>query len=375
MKILVISNNYPSEAIPSRGVFVYNLIQQFAKLGHDVTVIAPVGVVSKMRLKQKRSYGEELCKVYRPQFISASNKKIFGFNTYRIAEWSQVMGVRRTIHRYAVEFDVVYAHFLTNAFIASEATRSYGKPVFAAIGESDLEVPRAQFRKGYFKNMIESINGYVAVSPLLKDKLVSFGVLKDKVIVKPNAVDFDVFYQRDKIRMRKKHNLPLDKKLVIFVGRFIDHKGPLRALEAARKVEDVRLIFVGAGDQVLNDSKIVFSDKIPFEVVPELLSAADVFVLPTQKEGSCNAIIEAMACGLPIISSKIAEVELQCDPSYAILVDPLDISAIRNAIEKVVMDAEKAKKMSENALAKSKRFNIKERANDILNFIGAPPHP
>ena len=369
MRILVISNNYPSESIPSRGVFVYNLIQQFAKLGHEITIVAPVGLLQKTNPSEKGYYGEELGKVYRPKFVSASTKNFFGFNTYRVAELSQIWQVKKTVARNEIEFDVIYAHFLTNAFIAAGALYSFGKPIYAAIGESDLDVPKSRFSPSYFKKVSNRIKGFVAVSPFLKDKLVSYGINENKITIKPNAVDFSTFYKREKIKMRTKHNLPLDKKLLIFVGRFIDHKGPLRLLEAAREIKDVCLLFVGSGDQKIEGEKVVFCDKTPSEVVPELLSASDVFVLPTQKEGSCNAIVEAMACGLPIVSSNIPEVQVQCDPSFSILVDPTDVLAIRNAIENIISNSNRLETMSAAALDYSRNFDIRNRAKSILEFI------
>ena len=87
MKILVISNNYPSTSLPTYGVFVYNLIQKFAKLGHEVSVIAARSIwYIPGANNEKISYGDELATVYYPKTITASNKQIFNFNTHLIGE-------------------------------------------------------------------------------------------------------------------------------------------------------------------------------------------------------------------------------------------------------------------------------------------------
>lgn len=369
MKILVISNNYPSNYAPNHGVFVYNLIQQFAKQGNEVTVISPQGISLKKKVQQNTNYGDELCKVYRPEFISTSAKKLFNFNTYRIGEKGQINAIRKVVKDNNIEFDVVYAHFITNAIIAVNALSSYKKPIYAAIGESNIDKSKSLFNSGYFNKSISRIDGFIAVSSKLKDKLLSFGVIEENIVVRPNSVDFNRFYLRGKVEMRKKHNLPLDKKLIIFTGRFIHHKGPLRILEATRNMKDVGLIFVGNGNQNLEDNKILFKGKVPSEIVPELLSCADLFVLPTLQEGSSNATVEAMACGLPIVSSDIPEVQDQCDSSFSILVDPLNVSAIERAIKDILFNKEKLESMSNNAITYSKRFDIQERAKSILEFI------
>jgi glycosyltransferase involved in cell wall biosynthesis len=371
MKILVVSDNYPSLQRPARGVFVYNLIQQFARMGHTVHIIAPEGILAKSS-KIEKDYGKELGTVYRPKFLNASAKSIFGFNTYRIGEYGQIRAVRKVVKRHKIEFDVVYAHFLANAFIAVEALSEYNKPVYAAIGEyNNLEVRKAYYSNAYFSSILEKISGYIAVSPQIKDRLMSYGAEEDKIMIKPNAVNVDVFHPRNKQEMRSKYNLPKDKILVIFVGRFIENKGPKVLLKATENQEDIGLIFVGSGVQnpELEGDHVVFKKSVSSKEVPELLSAADLFVLPTWHEGSCNAIVEAMACGLPIVSSDIPEVHVQCEPSFSILVDPRNVNAVESAISSIVSNKEKREEMSRNALQNSKNFEIGERAASILNFI------
>ncbi len=370
MKVLVVSNNYPTERMPYHGTFVYQLIQQFAKLGHEVTVIRPTYLIPKKVLLKKYNYGEELATVYRPKYLSTSAKSIFGYNTYHIGERFQMNAVKKVVEKNKIEFDVVYAHFFTNAFIAIGALASYNKPIFAAIGEYlHIDIRRAYYKPEFYNKTIAKIAGFIAVSPQIKEKLLSLGINEEKIVVRPNGVNFNVFFPRDKNKMRKKYKLPLDKKLVIFVGRLYKDKGPKKLLEAVESIDGVNLIFVGTGEEELQSEKIVFKERVPAKQVPELLSAADVFALPTLHEGSCNAIVEAMACGLPIVSSDIPEVRVQCKPSFSVLVDPLNVEAIHGAIEGIVCDQKKMDLMSEKALEHAKQFDIWERAENILKFL------
>lgn len=369
MKVLVVSNNYPSETAPNAGIFVYNLIQQFAKLGHEITIIS----AEKIRLKKSKinySYGTELGHVYRPKVISASAKNIWGFNTYRIGEQAQIYAVKNVVKKNHLKFDVVYAHFLSNAFIAIQALSSFNVPIYVAVGEyNNLKVRRGYYKPEFYKRTLNKINGFIAVSPQIKERLQEHGVDKNKIIIKPNAVNFDLFFQRDKVKMRNKYNLPLDKKLIIFVGRFIENKGPLKLLEATESIDGLGLIFVGSGGQKLESDKILFKDKVSLDKVPELLSAADLFVLPTLHEGSNNAIIEAMACGLPIVSSDIPEIQYQCNSTFSILVDPQNVSALSEAIIEILSNKKKLMDMSKNAIQAAKKFNIVDRAKGIIEFI------
>ncbi|PIB23024.1 hypothetical protein BFP75_11010 [Maribacter sp. 4G9] len=349
-------------------MFVYNLIQQFCKLGHKVTVISPDNIMS-VKVKKVKSYGEELCTVYRPKVFSLSSIQLGSFNTYRIAELAQIRAIQKTVKNNNIEFDFVYAHFLMNGIVAVNALNNYAKPVFTAIGESDLTSFTKRYPKSYFNRSVKRINGFVAVSNKLKDQLIGYGVTPERILMKPNAVDLNKFYSRDKKEMRVKYELPMDVKLIAFVGRFMHHKGPLRVLDAVNELDNVGILFIGSGPQNPEGKSVVFKGSLPSYKIPEILSAADLFVLPTQKEGSCNAIAEAVACGLPVVSSDIPEVRDQCDSSYSILVDPLDVDAIRIAIDSIVNNQKVAKEMSDNALRASKNFEIGERAAAILSFI------
>jgi len=373
MKILVVSNNYPSTDAPTYGVFVYNLVQKFVELGHEVTVISNRSVWGFLSIgKKRKSYGEELATVYYPKSISASNKWIMGFNTHKIGEKFGVIASKKVVENNELEFDVVYAHFLVNGIIAVKAFSDLGKPIFVAEGElKNINKRKAYYKPEDYLNLISQITGFIAVSPQIKDNLIEVGVPEEKIIIKPNAVDFNRFYRRDKIEMRKKHNLPLNKKLVIFVGRFVVDKGPLRVLDAIKNMKDVGAIFVGSGSQNLISDQIVFKNKVTSDLVPELLSASDLFVLPTLHEGSCNAIVEAMSCGLPIVSSDIPEIQFQCEPSSSILVDPMNTDAIGKAIHEILCDDNKQNAMSQCALEYSKQFEITNRAESILNYIQA----
>ncbi|PKA96794.1 glycosyltransferase involved in cell wall biosynthesis [Flavobacteriaceae bacterium MAR_2009_75] len=372
MRILIISNNYPSEEAPTYGVFVYNLVQQFVKLGHEITVIAPRTIWKKPLIGQraKQNYGEELATIYRPYVVSASNKQIFNFNTHLIGEKFMVKAVRETVKKENLQFDVVYGHFLVNGIIAVKALSYLGKPIFVAEGElKNINLRKTYYKDSDYQNLISKIEGFIAVSPQIKDNLIEVGVNSDKITISPNAVDFNQFFKRDKVEMRMKHKLPLDKKLVIFVGRFVHDKGPSRVLKAVENIDNTEIIFIGGGSDELISDKIVFKDKVPTNEVHEYLSAADIFVLPTLHEGSCNAIVEAMACGLPIISSDIPEIRFQCEPEFSILVNPLSVEAIHEALNNTLFNDEKLMEMGVNALKYSKKFDITQRAKNIINFM------
>jgi glycosyltransferase involved in cell wall biosynthesis len=278
--------------------------------------------------------------------------------------------VERTVKKHRIEFDIIYSHFLRNAFVSLEALKKNKKPFIAAVGENKgFELTKSWLGARKFDELITKISGFVTVSEQIKEKLLSHNIPEQKVIVEPNATDLFIFRKMDKQQFRKKYEIPMNHFIVAFTGNFIESKGPHRVLQAIEGLENVSAIMIGRGPIELKSSQIVFNQRVPGHLVPELLNCADIFVLPTLHEGSNNSIIEAMACGLPIISSDIPEVRSQCDPSFSILVNPMNINEIRDSVVKLAGNQQLRETMSENAMVWSKRFDLNQRASNILEFI------
>jgi glycosyltransferase involved in cell wall biosynthesis len=114
---------------------------------------------------------------------------------------------------------------------------------------------------------------------------------------------------------------------------------------------------------------VLFQGEVPHEDVPIWLSAADVFVLPTLNEGCSNAILEALFCGLPIVSSDLPFNHDILDDQVAVLVDPQDVQAITQAVFALVDSTERRLAMSQAALQRSKSFRLADRARNVLAFL------
>jgi len=372
MNILVIaSNNYPSTSEPQKGTFVYKLIQEFAKK-HQVYVFAPEKRFVTQN-KQDLIYGDEAAVVFRPKFITLSNKNILGFNTYNVGQKSLVSSLKK-VYQTIEKVDFVYAHFLSNALIAQEALEEYNVPIFAAVGEyKNIDIVKAYYKEKNYYELIHKLRGFIAVSPQVEKKLLGLNVAnQENCIMAPNGANRIRFKPvTNKNELRKKLNLPIDKKIILFVGRFQHDKGPKRVLEALEllNIKEFKLVLLGVGSQDLESSFIHFKGKVKNEYVAEYMAAADVFVLPTLHEGSSNVIVEAMASGLPIISSDIPEIKVQCTDEFSILVDPMSIESLAQAIDFILSNPSKKNKMSLAARSHSKLFDIENRAQNILNFI------
>ena len=212
--------------------------------------------------------------------------------------------------------------------------------------------------------------GFIANSSALRRTLIQeVSLPSDRIRVFPNGADLARFRPGNRSAARQRFGLPQEGFIVASVGNFLVTKGVARVGEAINGLTGVSGVFAGSGPVPPRASNIALCRRVPHSEMPDLLSACDVFVLPTVIEGSCNAIVEAMACGLPVISSigEFNDDVLSADMS--IRVDPLDVAAIRQAILKLRDDEALRIRMADAALLHSRRFDINHRAQRVLAFM------
>ena len=113
----------------------------------------------------------------------------------------------------------------------------------------------------------------------------------------------------------------------------------------------------------------MFCQAIKHEKIPAFLNACDIFVLPTLSEGCCNATIEAMACGLPIVSSDLPFNYDVLNETNSVLIDPTSVDEIRDAIKQIKNDSDLRQRLSRGALETAEKLTIEARANRIIKFI------
>jgi len=378
--ILFVTFGYPTPKKPNKYIFLQQLVATIAQLGVHCTVINPVKLWSLPALPiiSKVHYpGSGRIKIIRPRFPSFSTKSIGGINTSIITQWMFERAAMRAVNMMNIEPDAFYGHFLYHGGAAAvNLGKKNNKPSFVAAGESvsdDREILWSLYPFGLARaqNDFRDVSGMIAVSKLLEQTLQDqLKINEDRIRVFPNGVDLSVFFQREKKECRTALGLPQEKFIAIFVGTFNHNKGVDRLLEAVKGFKtEIGLVLLGDGPIKPEGTSIYHKGIVAHQQVAEWLSAADVFVLPTLAEGSSNSILEAMACGLPIISSKGDFNTDIMDDTVGISVNPTDISEIRNAIIKLKNDQDLRQAMSIASLEKAKQFDIQLRASNILSWM------
>ncbi len=371
----VITPTYPDRRIIERGAFVEYLVRIWIEQGMHVDVVAPRSIPnlirSGFRSKQNNIKFAGSQVIY-PTYFSVSNKKLGFVDLESITRQQFLRAVLRGLKKTEVP-DFYYGKFLMRGGKAAmEAGKVTNRPAFVDIGEHLLldELRRADIHEA--KKIIQAMTGIACVSDELAGEVIHLGANPDKVFVYPNTVDLNRFYPMDKEQCRARLNLPQNIPIVIFVGHFIERKGPLRLLASLKdsKLSNLKGIFIGRGHQKPVGSNVIHAGPVPNSNLPVWLNAADLFVLPTLNEGHCNAINEAMACELPIISSDIPEIRSQVPVNAGILVNPNQPEELANAIATVMENSELRTSFGKRAAEIQKQRSSADRASDVLEWIG-----
>lgn len=376
MKALFIGS-YPNPAAPFCSTFFRELICEMAKQGIECTVISCVSItayrnkifqIPKHRIETLEN-GVKI-EVYHPYFISYSAKKIGKWNTMYLTERSMESTVLKLVGKINKSFDFVYGHFfLGGGLIAAKVGAKFGIPAYIAYGECNFETEISS-KYTIKASEVKGVKGIIAVSSKNKKELENKEFLKGiPILLSLNSINEKVFYVKNKEKCRDKFGMPKKELIIGFVGYFIERKGPERLLEACDKLSGVKLAFAGKGKNKPEGENVIFCKGLEHDDIADFLNAVDIFVLPTKNEGCCNAVIEAMACGKAIISSDLPFNHDILNEKNSILIDPMDINAIRQAIIELRDNKEKRENLISQVLKDVSKLTIKHRVSNILKFI------
>ena len=352
MHILILSDDYPSAGRPSF-VFVQQLVHALVRQGVEVSVVASQSLTHAVVHRQKllpKKYRVELdgglhYNVYRPYSVSFGNSAHKLTSFFRWFNQRNIDSVLKKINP-----SVVYGHFWHSANKLFAYATQNGKPLFVACGEGDnaMEELIDSLSESDLTRLSTAVKGVVSVSSENKRKCIEYGLaIEEDIVVLPNCTDDTVFNAVDSERrdaIRAGLGLDKDDFFVLFVGGFIPRKGADRVSKAIDKLDDSRLksAFVGkamAGvESQPSCNGIIYQGTLDHDLLPDYYRAADVFCLPTLNEGCCNAIIESLSCGTPVISSDRPFNEDILSDRNAILVDPESVDEIAGALERMMND-------------------------------------
>lgn len=374
--ILIAAHNYPTPTDPVH-TFLEQLVLALSRMDIKVTVIAPYHILQHYlrhtELHPRRRVIEVVdgvsVTVLQPRYFALSNR----FKKFNLKQATKV--VCKEASRLKEKPDICYGHFWHWAWSIHPYARRNNIPLFVNTSETPI-VLQDIIPFEHLKGFIDYVSGVVCASSYCKDQSVARRLTVDnKCKVIPNAINNALFFKQDKVIIRKKHGYDESDFIVAYIGWFSSMKGSDRLSEAITKLndKDIKSFFIGSpkGHGTANPTceGILHIGRLPHNKIPEYLNMADIFVLPTLAEGCCNAIIEAMACGLPIVSSNLPFNRDVLNEKNSIMVDSMNVDEIATAIKTLKDDRNKRNKMAQSAIETAAGLTIDRRAVRIINFI------
>ena len=376
--------------VPHFKVFIKDQAILIRPYLNSMTVLMPIPYFSSLALKiphLKRHFGflelAEESRIELAQDYTIIPAKFFTLPVEVLRKRNCYLATRsciKALSKGAINFSLIHAHFLESGFIGSALKNLSGKPfVVTAHGGDVYDLPfRDKWYQALTRYVLSKADRVITVSQFNAKILLSLGVAPNKLRVIYNGYDEQIFRPMSQQEARKKLGLPLKEKILLSAGNLVNPKGHVYLVDAMsiilKKRSDVILVIVGSGPLKIKlrkkinrlglNKKILLVGSKPHEEIPIWMNASDIFVLPSLSEGFPTVIPEAMACGKPIIGTRVGGVpEAIFNQDLGILVNPGNSEILASAILEVL----DKKWKQEIILHHAKRFSWGNLIKQILD--------
>jgi N-acetyl-alpha-D-glucosaminyl L-malate synthase BshA len=342
------------------GVVATELAKALAKKGHKIHVISYARPARLDPLETNIYYHE----------VSINSYPLFEYPPYALALASQMVNL--------IEFenlDLLHVHYAlphaTSAYLARQIMAERGKkvPIITTLHGTDITlVGRDPSYKHVVEYSIDKSNGVTAVSEYLKQETYNHFDIKQDIRVIPNFIDLDRFKKSNKSHF-KKAICPNGEKVVVHVSNFRKVKRVPAVVQVFAKILEhgipAKLLLVGDGpdrqkaEQQCRDLGICDHTRFlgKLDEVEEVLSIADLFLIPSGSETFGLAALEAMSCSVPVISSDIGglpEVNVHGETGYMCDLD--DIECMADYAKEILTNDALFNRLSDNARKRAELF-------------------
>jgi glycosyltransferase involved in cell wall biosynthesis len=354
MRVLVLSSTFPSAVEPTRGVFIRERVRRIAGRA-EVVVVAPVPWFPLNRLiRGERALAplreeQDGLTVHHPRFLSVPRYgKFLDGALYALSLIPFLRRLRRSF-----DFEVIDAHFaFPDGVAATILGRVFRRPVVITLRGSIVRLSGYRLHRPQLRWALSTADRVTAVADSLRQVAIRIGVAGDHVRVIPNGVDARLFTPRDRSEARRACGLPIHRTVLLTVAALYSWKGQHAVVEVLpeliRRHPDVLYVMVGGArpeeerytaDLQATVSRLGLAAHVRFagsrlhHELPTWFNAADLFVLATRSEGCPNVLLESLACGVPVVASRVGGVpEVVRDGADGILYTYGDAAALQDAL-------------------------------------------
>ncbi len=341
MKVCFLTTSYPNKDNESRGVFVHKLVTTLKqKIAINVLTLngyknltGYAGIIPNLKNSWKAKL---LLPIYCAHFF------------IKIATQCK-------------NCDIIHANWMPTAFLAITSKPLHNKKILLTERSSGLISTNNKFLKFINKFVFTKVNSLIAISQDSK-KIIEKNYQIKNVKVIPNGVE--KVMKKDKNKLREELKLPKNTKIINYTGRITSLKGLKYLIEAFSKIaknyKRITLIIVGHGEELedlkntakslIIEKQIMFTGPITQNKALDYMQASDIFILPSLGETGGNVLLEARACGLPIITTKVGWAEeLIQEGRTGFFINKKDSKDIYEKIEMLLENDKLLKKLTKNS--------------------------
>lgn len=344
------------------GVIATELAQGLARRGHNLHVLSYAKPARLNTFQTGISYHE----------VNLNSYPLFEYPPYDLLLANQMAGL---IEHEGIE--ILHVHYAiphaTSAYLAKQilGEKAAHVPIITTLHGTDITlVGRDPSYKSVVDFSINQSDGVTAVSDYLRDETYRHFDIKNEIEVIPNFVDLERFKRADKDHFRKAIAED-DEKIIIHVSNFRKVKRVPDVVSVFNRIlkngVKAKLLLVGDGpDRAPTEKRcreMDICDKVRFlgkqEQIEEILSVADLFIIPSGSETFGLAALEAMGCGVPVISSDIGGLpEVNIDGETGYLCKLGDVDGMAQGATKILTNDELHEIMSNNARKRAEMFDL-----------------
>jgi teichuronic acid biosynthesis glycosyltransferase TuaC len=324
IRVLLFSSLYPSNVRPIHGIFVETRLRELIKTGRvQAKVVAPVpwfpftgarfgeyGLFAATPNLERRNGLE----VHHPRYLLPPK---VGMN---VSPYTMALGALATIRklqRDGFDFDLIDAHYYyPDGVAASLLAKWLGKPFVVTARGTDLNlIPQHAYPRKLIVQTAQQARASIGVCQALMDTLRDLGGEPGKLHTLRNGVDLQRFVPESRSQARQRLGLPEEGRLLLSVGHLIERKGHHIAIDALPLLPEVHLLIAGSGpergklqsqaNRLGVQARVRFVGVVPQTELKWWYSAANALALCSSREGWANVLLEAMACGTPVIATNI----------------------------------------------------------------------
>jgi teichuronic acid biosynthesis glycosyltransferase TuaC len=355
MNVLILSNSFPNPVQPHRGVYTEEIAVELKKKA-NITIVCPLPWFPKTKQLGKNHHWNIYAHI--PRRYTWRNFQVFSPKHIVLPKTSTTLNLFFLIcslfptlirlHK-SIRFDAINIH---NAFPEGIAGVILGRilkipTIVTALGSDINGADSSWLRLRLTTWALNRAANITAVSQALCSKMVKMGIHAHKVHYIPNGVDRKSFHPLPKSTCRKRLNIEQNIKCLLFIGKFRKTKGLdylVEALHILKQQEklDFNTYLIGSGPYGKNlkekinacglENRILFVGNQPHSELRYWLGACDLFCLPSLNEGMPNVVLEALACGRPVVATDVGAIPVLLSESNGNLIPPAQADSLARAL-------------------------------------------